>query len=300
MFETSALTRPNTAERAPARRQALPASVRPERWRGFALRSIVAAITVAFSALLAACGGASTPTVSSRPAPRLFSWTESATTTTQTPQAAYAAAMRLTPCLPGAAWYAGDPPRSSTVTWLLSAPDYGLANIQVTCAPPAQPFHLFLLQLYRDAATGGWRPTGTSIVGKNANTPGATVHDPGYGPPPAWLPLPDDAYVRYILQQPGYQQSPEGSIVDWDGQANLFVLGHIADRAVQPMDATPLNREGGAAWMTSENGLVTVTQILADGTTRFFAGTAAPTQAQALAAAAFAHSDDVLQPLPTP
>ncbi len=169
--------------------------------------------------------------------------------------------------------------------------NYGLADIQVTCVPPAQPFHFMLLQLYHNDPNGGWRPMGGAMVGKNGNR---STDSP---PPPSWLPLPDDTYVRYDVQHPGLQESPAASVVAWDGQTQLFVLGHVADRAVQPGDATAVNVDGQPGWMTSENGLVTVTEALPDGTARFFAGTASPARVQALAADAFAHSADVLQPL---
>lgn len=289
----SAPVRSNSVEHVSGRHQAFPSSGHMRRRCGHVRRVIAPALIACLGAILAACGGAPSSSVSSNPPPELFRWDEPATMTAQMPQTAYTAAMNLTPCLgaPGSSSFMGAPPSSSSVTWFVTTPNYGLADIQVTCVPPAKPFHLMLIQLYHNDPNGGWRLMGGAMVGKNGIPSAASA------PPPSWLPLPGDTYVRYDVEYPGPHESPAASVVAWDGQTQLFVLGHVADRAVQPGDATPVNVDGHPGWMTSENGLVTVTEALPDGTTRFFAGTASPVRMQTLAEGAFAHSADVLQPL---
>ena len=297
-MRTSVPMSPPMVERAPVRRQEPSTSVHWGHMRALARLASAATLVAALSSLVVACGGAPASRAVLIPPPVLFRWTELATRTATTPQTAYAAGMRLSPCLgrPGATSGGGDPPRSSAVIWLVTTSSYGLADIQIACAPPAQPPHLWLLELFRDTVTGGWRLMGGRIVGKNGDTTSA-----GSAPLPTWLPLPADSYVRYDVMQPGLQESPEASVLAWDGLTHLFVFGHIADRAVQPAGAIQLSGEdssgGMAKWLTSENGLVTVTQELSDGTTRFFAGTSSPASVQTLAADAFAHSSAVLRPL---
>lgn len=76
------------------------------------------------------------------------------------------------------------------------------------------------------------------------------------------------------------------------------MLGHVADPATKPADATSITVNGQAGWLTRQNGIITVTVPQADGVTAFFAGAGSTTQIEALAAIAFSHMDEVLAPLP--
>jgi hypothetical protein len=100
--------------------------------------------------------------------------------------------------------------------------------------------------------------------------------------------------------QPGAAEYPEVSVVDWDAQTRIFVFGHVADRAMKAVDATSIVIGNQTGWMTTENGLMTITVARTDGTTLFFSGTASQTDIQALATEAFTHADDALEPIQTP
>lgn len=203
--------------------------------------------------------------------------------------------MTLTSCqnAPNAARGSGGAPRSATVTWLVSSPNYGLARIQTVCDAPGLAVHTWLFELYRDPARG-WTPQG----GYNA------VHwsvDPTVvATPPSWLSLPSDIYDRVTVEQPGIHEQPQASVIGWDAQTHLFVLGHIADQAIQPSEAHQLILNGVPGWMTEGSGLTTVTETLPDGTSLFFSGTAAPASVQSMAAEAFAHANEALEPLSIP
>ncbi len=261
------------------------------RWNG-----VVAplALLTALCALVAACGGTPTASLDNRPPPRLFFWSQQATLNSQTPQEAYAAAMDLTPCVgePSATPGRGNPPVSTIVSWLISTRNYGLATIQVDCNPPGHSFHRWLFELFRDS-TGAWSPQGGYIADNWSTNATVTVS------PPKWLNLPTDTYNYFDVMQPGTNESPEVSVVNWDAQTRLFVFGHIADQAIRPDGATLVALNGASGWMTIENGLVSITTVRTDGSTLFFSGTATPAETQTLAESAFAHVNEALQPLQT-
>ncbi|MGH2503308.1 MAG: hypothetical protein ACRDID_12445 [Ktedonobacterales bacterium] len=267
----------------------------PGRWDAVVLLGGFAVFLALLGMLIANHGGAPNLNPGLGPQPSSFVWTQRATLNSTTPQEAYLAAMRLTPCLgaPSATPGLGGPARSTSITWIVATPNYGLAQIQAVCDPPARSFHRWLFELYR-VPTGGWRPQGGYIAGHWSRNASAT------SPAPNWLALPNDTYDYSNVQQPGIGETPEASVVSWDAQTRLFVFGHIADRAIRPDGAASIVVDRQSGWMTAANGLVTVTVVRADGTTLFFSGTATSAEVQALAAEAFAHTDEALQPLQNP
>lgn len=227
------------------------------------------------------------------PPPVMFTWNGGATLGSQTPQQAYTAAMTLTPCVggPGSLPMRGAPPRSATATWLAAGPNYGLVRIQPVCDQSARPIHLWLFIIARQGDYWGMQQ---GVIEGNWST-----KVPGITPPPAWLPLPSDTYAQTLIARPEGVHPPD-SVVAWDARTRLFVFGHVADSAIRPGDATSVVVDGHTGWVTTANGMTTVTVTLGDGSTLFFSGTTSPTQTQALAADAFPHMNEVLPSLRYP
>lgn len=277
----------------PIRQERSALARRLRRWDGAALLGVVAILLIVAGMLIAQHGGQPNLNPGLGPEPQRFLWAEQATLNSQTPQQAYAAAMRLTPCIgaPSATPGLGGPPRSSSVTWIVATHNYGLAHIEATCDPPARTYRLWLFEIFRIPAQG-WRPQGGVIASNWSANPDVTPT-----PTPTWLSLPHDTYNYFQIEQPGIAEYPEVGVVEWDAQQRLFIFGHIADQAIRPANASSVVVDHLPGWMTTENGLVTITVGRADGTTLFFSGTAAPSVIQSLAAQAFAHADEALQPL---
>ena len=267
-------------------------SRRLRRWDGMAALAPLVAFLIILGAVIASQVGWRDPAdkIKGPPSPSDFLWSGQATTGSQNAQQAFVSGVRLTPCLDTQAtpFPRSVAARSVTVSWLFNGSSYGLARIQSpTCDPPARPFNhatwLFVLGRTLDPAHE-WDPNGGGDI---AFGPADAAQ-----PPPSWLPLPADTYHQELLTGPSYAS---GAV--WAGQTRLFIFGHVADVAIRPAGATSVTVGGDAAWLTTANGLTTVTRVLPDGSSLFFSGAAAPTSVRSLAAAAFAHVNDALQPL---
>ncbi len=224
----------------------------------------------------------------------LYTWLPQASYDSKTPQDAFAASMKLTPC-------DGAPARTVTVTWLDAGPNYGLALIRVTCLQQERPYAIWLSSLGRDAEQH-WSPqAGIIVSNRNAGNVGGSPAQASSTPAhavqtPSWLSLPPDVYSDGTLPGPKGLQ-PEASVVAWYSPSRTYVLGHVADQATKPSNAASVVVNGNSGWATEQNGVVIVTLPLADGTTVFFAGTGPVSQIEGFAARAFAHRDEVLTPL---
>lgn len=249
---------------------------------------------VIVATLIVGCGVAGSRSAGLGPQPQSFTWDYAATSHSATPQEAFATAMKLTPCIgapDGTPGY-GAAARTTTVTWIVSAPRYGLARIQPICDPSAQPYHIWLFEIIQ-GDDQEWHPEGGYLAGHWTANSNILPRVPG------WLPLPADTYVQHLVDAPT-GICPAASVIVWDAQTRFFVLGHITDHAIRPNSATSVTVDGNSGWMVTESGLTTVTMELADGTTLFFSGTAMPSQVRLLAVAAFAHESTVLPPLRCP
>jgi hypothetical protein len=238
-----------------------------------------------------------TPSPRSVPSPQLFIWSHHAEYDSKTPQEAFAANVQLTPCIDDTSSKTGRgaSPETATVTWLDAGRDYGLAYVTVTCLHQLRPYKLWLFALGRDDQHHWALQTGYIISNRNADSP-STSTPPSDVNVPSWLPLPSDTYVG--IRVPGPEGlNPPASVVAWYSASRTFVLGHIADPASRPADATSVHVNGLAGWVTEENDIVIVTVSQVDGSTSFFAGTGSASQVEDLAARAFSHMDDVLPPL---
>lgn len=229
--------------------------------------------------------------------PRIYTWSHYATYDSKTPQEAFAASVRLTPCIspPSRTGY-GAPPQTASVTWLDAGRDYGLALINVTCPHQLRPYSIWLFSLGRDGQRQ-WGPQAGYVIGNRDADSSSTSPQPSEVNVPSWLLLPSDSYTGIKVPGPA-GLNPPASVVAWYSSSRTFVLGQVADPATRPVDATSVQVNGQPGWTTEQNGIVIVTAPLADSTTAFFAGTGSASQVEELASSAFAHMDDVLAPLP--
>lgn len=233
-----------------------------------------------------------TPSPKSLLSPSLWTWSQQGAYDSQTPQEALAANMHLTPC-------DGAPPQTATVTWLDAGRDYGFAFISVTCPHQPQPYATVYLALGRDDQLH-WTVQAADTLGRRSGDSTSNSTSVSDVPVPAWLPLPSDTYRGdWVSWQRG--STPPASVAAWYSSSRTFrtfVFGHVADPATRPANATSVQVNRKAGWLTEENSVVIVTLPLADGSTSFFAGIGTASQVENLAATAFAHMDDVLPPLP--
>ncbi|HEX9037798.1 MAG TPA: hypothetical protein VF808_12505 [Ktedonobacterales bacterium] len=231
------------------------------------------------------------------PPPQYIIWQPGAADSVS-PQQYFDTGARLTPCMhdPGATAHRGAPPKATAVTWLFSRPNYGIVNIQVTCSRQARPIWLWLQAFGSDAA-GRWQEQGGRIY------PNQNPFHSEADAVPAWLPLPSGAYDREealapYVATPG--EPPTASLVVWLSQTRTYFLGHVSAGEQRPDGATTVLVNGRLGWAVQENGIVTVTTLLDDGTTLFFSGTGTPAEIEALAPIGFAHMSEALQPLLPP
>jgi hypothetical protein len=266
--------------------------------RRYLVLSGISAMAVLFAAALGTMALLSqSPSSKVVAPPRIYTWSHQGAYDSKTPQEAFAANVRLTPCIsaPSQTGF-GAPPQTANVTWLDAGRDYGLALINVTCPHQPQPYKVWLFSLGRDDQRH-WGPQAGYIIGnKNADLPSASA-PPSEVNVPSWLLLPSDGYSGIRVPGPA-GLNPPASVVVWYSSSRTFVFGHVADPATRPVDATSVQVNGQAGWMTEQNGIVIVTSPLAGGSTVFFAGTGAASQVEKLASSAFAHMDGVLSPLP--
>jgi hypothetical protein len=254
----------------------------------------VAPLVALLLALLAGCvpsGASGAGGIKKEAPPVLFRWTTSAAAGAATPQAAFAAGMRLDLCQPAAA-------RLVTTTWLAAGPDFGVAWVVADCgadrADPRPVQSLFLIR--RDRQDG---PTCDHWTGDNAGfsvkPPAGPVPDAVRARMPAWLPLPPDAYLELPTTT---DVPPRSSVHSWLSATHAFLAGRFEGLATRPAaGATTVSVAGNTGWLVQDGGMASVVVPLATGETYFFSGTAAPDQLLPLAAQTLAHLEEAL-PLP--
>lgn len=223
--------------------------------------------------------------------PSLYTWSAEAAYSSKTPQDAFAAAMKLTPC-------EGARASTATITWLATGRNYGLALIRATCMQREQPYAIWWLFSLGRGAEQHWSPQAGYVVSTrnagNEGSPGST-NSPAVsaGQTPPWLSLPPDSYAKAIVPGPRGLQ-PEASVVAWHSPSRTFVFGHVADQAIEPATAMPVLVAEHSGWATEQNGVAIVTLPLSDGTMFFCAGTGSIAQVEGIASLAVVHMDELL------
>jgi hypothetical protein len=268
--------------------------------RRIALRLAGAALFVTTLALLVGCAMPWDRTTSSSmvsyPPPLPFIWNR-VTPPPPTPQQAYAASMAvLNLCgnRPPAT------PATTTLTWLVAGPTYGVVLARATCSQDSDDIHesIDLLPIVLDKRVSSGCPawgTGGGLVGAQLPADGS-IGSMAYQIP-SWLPLPRDAYVP---EQTGSEIVPAALFL-LTSSTRIFVTGRYASSATRPNGAETVSIGGRTGWQVTDHDIATVTVPLADGWTFFFSGTADGATIRNLASASLDHLDTLLpQPLPEP
>ncbi len=263
------------------------------------------ALLVTALALLAGCSvplpwvpaySSSSSSIYSHPAPLPFIW-QRVTPPPATPQQAYAAGMSvLNIC-------GNQPPanaKTTTLTWLVAGPTYGVVLARATCTQDGGNVHegiaLLPLALDKSVQTGcpAWDIEG-GLFG--ARLPAdANLGQMAYQIP-SWLPLPTDTYEP---EQMGGGIMPS-ALLSLDSSTRLFITGRFEGDATRPDGAETVSIGGRTGWQATDHGIVTVTVPLADGWTFYFSGTADAATMRSLASASLSHLDTLLpKPLSTP
>ena len=189
---------------------------------------------------------------------------------------------------------------TTTLTWLVAGPTYGVVLARATCSQDKDDVHegidLLPLALDKRVQSGcpAWGIEG-GLVGTMLPADGS-IASMAYQIP-SWLSLPHDAYVP---EQTGGEIVP-AALFSLVSSTRIFVTGRYAGSATRPDGAETVSVGGRSGWQVSENGMTTVTVPLADGWTFFFGGTADAATMQQLASASLPHLDTLLpKPLPLP
>ena len=242
----------------------------------------------------------SSSSIHSMPGPIPFVW-QRVTPAPPTPQQAYAAGMSvLNIC-------GNQPPTNeatTTLTWLVAGPAYGVALARATCSQNGGGVRegIALLPLALDKRVQPRCPAWDTEGGLFSSLPDANTNLNGTAfQVPSWLPLPEDSYEPEPM---GGGEIMPSSLLVLASSTRIFVTGRYASSATRPAGAEAVSVAGRSGWQMSENGMVTVTVPLADGWTFFFAGAADAAMMQRLASAALPHLDTLLpapqlQPTPT-
>ncbi|HKT40643.1 MAG TPA: hypothetical protein VJR48_19900 [Ktedonobacterales bacterium] len=239
----------------------------------------------------------SSSTIRSYPPPLPFIWNR-VTPPPRTPQQAYAAGMSvLNICgnQPPAS------PASTTLTWLVTGPTYGVVLARATCSQDGGDVHegIAIVPLALDKSVQPSCPAWDVEGGLfGARLPADAKLGPNAYQIPSWLPLPRDTYEP---EQMGGEDVMPSALFVLESSTRLFVTGRYAGSATRPDGAETVSVAGRAGWQVTDHDIVTVTVPLADGWTFFFSGTADATTMQQLASASLSHLDTLLpKPLPAP
>ena len=277
-------------------------------WRIIPARMAGGVMLLLTLALLAGCAvplpwvpaySSSSSGVVSYPPPISYQW-QRVTPAPATPQQAYAAGMSvLNIC-------GNRPPASettTTLTWLVAGPTYGVALARATCLRDGASSleNIALLPLALDKRAQPRCPAWdiessviTSLPDANANLNGTAFQIP------SWLPLPQGVYAP---EPTGGGDNMTSSLLLLTSTTRIFVTGRYAGSATRPHDAETVGVGGRSGWQTRDIDIVTETVPLADGWTFFFAGTADAATMQHLASAALPHLETLLptssSPTPT-
>ncbi len=273
--------------------------------RRISLRLIGVALLVTTLALLAGCSvplpwvpanSSSSSSSYSMPAPAPFIW-QRVTPPPATPQQAYAAGMSvLNIC-------GKRPPANATtttLTWLVAGPTYGVVLARATCAQDGADVRegIAILPLALDKRIQPSCPAWDiedGLIG--ARLPADAKLGPNAYQIPSWLPLPSGAYEP---EQMGGEIMPS-ALLSLDSSTRVFITGRYAGSATRPDGAETVSIGGRSGWQVTDHDIVTVTVPLADGWTFFFSGTADAATMQHLASASLSHLETLLpKPLPTP
>ena len=263
------------------------------------------ALLVTTLALLAGCAGplpwvpansSSSSTIRSYPPPLPFIWNR-VTPAPSTPQQAYAAGMSvLNIC-------GNQPPANATtttLTWLVAGPTYGVVLARATCSQDKDDVHegIAILPIALDKSVQSRCPAWVLESGTfSRQLPAGTDLGQSAYNIPSWLPLPTDSY------EPGQMGGGvvPSALFSLDSSTRLFITGRFAGSATRPDGAETVSIGGRSGWQVTDHDVVTVTIPLADGWTFFFAGTEDATTMQRLASSSLDHLDTLLpKPLPTP
>lgn len=256
-------------------------------------------------ALLAGCSvplpwvpanSSSSSSMVSYPPPAPFIWNR-VTPAPSTPQQGYAAGMSvLNIC-------GNQPPANATtttLTWLVAGPTYGVVLARATCAQDGGDAHegiaLLPLALDKSVQPGcpAWDIEGGLFGGR---LPAGAKLGPNAYQIPSWLPLPRDTYEP---EQMSGEIVPS-ALLSLDSSTRLFITGRFEGSATRPNGAETVSVGGRTGWQVTDHDIVTLTIPLADGWTFFFSGTADAATMQRLASASLSHPDALLpKPLPTP
>jgi hypothetical protein len=191
-------------------------------------------------------------------------------------------------------------PATTTLTWLVAGPTYGVVLARATCSQDKDDVHesidLLPLALDKRVQQGcpAWGIEG-GLVGAQLPADGS-IGSVAYQIP-SWLLLPHDAYVP---QQTGGEIVP-AALLSLESSTRIFVTGRYMGSATRPDGAESVKIGGRSGWQVTDRDFVTVTAPLADGWTFYFSGTADATTMRNLASASLSHLDTLLpKPLPTP
>lgn len=238
----------------------------------------------------------SSSTIYSVPAPMPYVWTR-VTPPPATPQQAYAAGMSvLNIC-------GNRPPASpttTTLTWLVAGPTYGVVLAHATCSQDGGDTHvgIAIMPLALDKrvqpSCPAWDIEG-GLFGERL--PAGAKLGPNAYQIPSWLPLPQDSYEP----EPMSGDIMPSSLLLLESNRRIFVTGRYAGSATRPTVAETVSIGGRSGWQVTDHDVVTVTVPLADGWTFFFSGTTDGATMRNLASASLGHLDTLLpKPLPLP
>ena len=191
-------------------------------------------------------------------------------------------------------------PVTTTITWLVAGPTYGVVLARATCPRDGVGArdYIALLPLVLDKSMQPRCPAWDIEGGVfGAMLPADGSRSPMAYQIPSWLPLPRDTYEP---EQVGGGMVPS-TLFSLESSSRLFITGRFEGSVTRPDGAETVSVGGRSGWLATDHDITTVTLPLADSWTFFFSGTADAATMQRLASASLPHLDTLLpKPLPAP